>query len=71
MTAKTGEKLRGHIARGHWKNYTEDKPLFGKLVGTYWWESQFRGSKKKGVVIKDYELEPKKEGGTNGEGTSK
>ena len=71
QSTKTGEKLRGHIARGHWKNYTEDKPLFGKLVGTYWWESQFRGSKKKGVVIKDYELEPKKEGGTNGEGTSK
>jgi hypothetical protein len=27
--------------RGHFKTYTEDKPLFGRHVGTWWWSPIF------------------------------
>lgn len=53
---KTGDQLRMHIARGHYKTYTEDKPLFGRYTGTFWWEAQFRGNKKKGLVNKNYQV---------------
>ena len=53
---KTGDRLRMHIARGHYKTYTEDKPLFGRYTGTFWWEAQFRGNKKKGLVNKNYRV---------------
>ncbi len=46
--------LRSHIARGHFKTYTEDAPLFGKITGTYWWMPYLRGSKGKGKVDKRY-----------------
>lgn len=45
-----------HFCRGHFKRFTAEKPLLGKHVGTYWWEHQARGSRKKGEVIKDYEV---------------
>src|SRR5205823_1725124 len=45
-----------HICRGHFKNYTEDAPLFGKRVGTYWWGAQVRGKAEEGVVEKDYRV---------------
>jgi hypothetical protein len=44
-----------HLCRGHFKNYDE-KPLFGKYRGTYWWSPMVRGTEKNGVVAKDYEL---------------
>jgi len=44
------------LFRGHFKTYTKDKPLFGKLVGKYWFKPHARGNKKKGVVVKDYSL---------------
>lgn len=50
----TGE-YRHHICRGHFKNFTAERPLLGRHVGMYWWEQQFRGNKEKGEVIKDYE----------------
>lgn len=34
---------RRHLARGHFKTFTEDAPLLGKHVGTYWWGWQVRG----------------------------
>jgi hypothetical protein len=43
-----------HTCMGHWKIYTKEKPLFGKYVGKYWWQSMFRGDKTKGVIDKDY-----------------
>lgn len=49
---------RIHLCRGHFKEYTEDKPLFGKLTGRYWWQPSVRGRKEKGVVLKDYEMRP-------------
>jgi hypothetical protein len=45
-----------HICRGHFKTFTTDAPLFGKLTGTYWWPQHVRGSKKEGVVVKDYRV---------------
>jgi hypothetical protein len=45
-----------HICRGHFKSYTDTAPLFGKLTGTYWWESFARGSPEAGHVEKDYRI---------------
>ncbi|MFH1691830.1 MAG: hypothetical protein ABIC68_04595 [Candidatus Omnitrophota bacterium] len=45
---------RVHLCRGHFKEYTIEKPLFGKLTGLYWWQPHVRGQNKKGIVIKDY-----------------
>jgi hypothetical protein len=45
---------RVHLCHGHFKNYTEGNPLFGKYTGRYWWQPFVRGNKKKGVVMKDY-----------------
>jgi hypothetical protein len=44
-----------HICRGHFKTY-EDRPLFGRLHGTWWWQDSVRGSIEAGVVDKDYEV---------------
>lgn len=53
---KTGLKHALHICRGHFKTYTDEKPLFGKRTGTYWWPQTVRGSKARGEVVKDYSL---------------
>lgn len=47
---------RRHLARGHFKTFTEDAPLLGKHVGTYWWGWQVRGQEDKGVIEKTYAL---------------
>jgi len=44
-----------HICRGHFKNF-DDKPLFGKLKGTYWWPMHTRGSVEQGEIKKDYSI---------------
>lgn len=43
-----------HLCSGHFKTYTEEAPLFGKIVGRWWWHSHTRGNKIHGEVIKDY-----------------
>ena len=47
-----------HICRGNFAEYTAEKPLFGKYVGRFWRPSHVKGSKKVGVVEKDYSIEP-------------
>lgn len=47
-----------HICRGHFATYTEDKPLFGNVVGTFWKPSHVRGNIKNGAVVKDYSVSP-------------
>ena len=42
-----------HICRGHFKAY-EERPLFGRLRGTWWWQDHVRGAIEAGVVEKDY-----------------
>ena len=36
---------------------TEENKLFGKYVGLWFWHLHIRGNKKKGIVVKDYEIE--------------
>ncbi|MHB8383745.1 MAG: hypothetical protein ACYDC3_15560 [Candidatus Binataceae bacterium] len=43
-----------HICRGHFKTYDEENPLFGKLVGTFWWQAHVRGDSRFGTVSKEY-----------------
>ena len=47
---------RVHLCRGHVREYTEEKPLFGKLVGKYWIPPHVRGDKKQGMIKKDYQV---------------
>lgn len=51
---KNGLKKALHICRGHFATYTDDKPLFGKVTGTFWKPMHVRGSKERGEVKKDY-----------------
>lgn len=41
-------------ARGRFKTFTEDAPLLGKHMGTYWWGWQVRGQEGSGVMEKTY-----------------
>lgn len=45
-----------HHRIGHFKTYTEQLPLMGKHVGTYYWKPEMRGDKKEGEVKKDYKV---------------
>ncbi|MGL4612296.1 MAG: hypothetical protein ACRCYY_21905 [Trueperaceae bacterium] len=56
-----GLKKALHICRGHFKTYTADKPLFGKVTGTFWHPMHVRGSKEHGEVKKDYKILPRHE----------
>lgn len=51
---KTGLKQALHICRGHFKDFSKGKGLFGKYKGLYWWDSAVRGSVSEGIVDKDY-----------------
>lgn len=57
----TGEHNRIHFCRGHFKEYTADAPLFGRITGLWWWQPHVRGQNKDGIVMKDYEIEAKGE----------
>ena len=54
-SASSGISNRLHLCRGHFKRYTEDKPLFGRYTGLYWWQPHIRGADRSGAVIKDYD----------------
>jgi hypothetical protein len=45
-----------HICRGHFATYSPDRPLFGRVSGTFWKPMHVRGSEKAGVVVKDYDV---------------
>ena len=45
-----------HAVRGHFKEYTKERPLFGRLVGRWWWPPSQRGDKKEGEIIKEYDI---------------
>jgi hypothetical protein len=51
---------RVHLCRGHFKTYTEEKPLFGRITGRYFWQPSVRGTKSKGIVMKNYEIKTEK-----------
>lgn len=53
----SGDAVREHKVRGHYKVYTEENPLFGKTwTGSIYVEWQVRGSRKKGAVDSDYDV---------------
>lgn len=54
--AANQDMMARHRVRGHFKTFTEDAPLFGKVVGTFWWGWQVRGNAKNGVVVSDYKI---------------
>lgn len=54
---ETGLKKALHICRGHFSTYTTERPLFGKVSGTFWVPSHIRGSKSEGEIIKDYSVD--------------
>ena len=61
LTSEGGIEVAGlakalHICRGHFKTY-EERPLFGRLRGTWWWQDHVRGAIEAGVVEKDYLVE--------------
>jgi hypothetical protein len=56
ISEPTGEHNRIHYCRGHFKEYTAEAPLFGKITGLWWWQPSVRGKNKEGVVIKDYNI---------------
>lgn len=58
-----GLKKALHICRGHFKDYSQGKGLFGKYQGLYWWDMHTRGDIKEGIVAKDYNVNPPKEAG--------
>lgn len=43
-----------HIVRGHFKTFTEDRKLFGRHTGTYWWSPTLKGDASAGVTVSDY-----------------
>jgi hypothetical protein len=51
-----GLKRALHIVRGHFSTYTSERPLFGKIPGTFWIPSHARGSLEEGVVVSDYKV---------------
>jgi hypothetical protein len=49
-----------HICRGHFRTYTEEKKLFGRLIGSFWIPAHLRGSAEIGEVKKDYSVDTEK-----------
>jgi len=52
-----GGSMASHIVRGHFRTYTEDAPLLGKHVGTFWVPSFVRGNKEHGDSAHDYRVD--------------
>jgi hypothetical protein len=51
-----GLKKALHIVRGHFSTYSEERPLFGKVAGTFWVPAHTRGEIKQGIVVSDYNV---------------
>jgi len=54
--AECGISRAMHICRGHFATYTQESPLFGKYIGTFWRPDHVRGKASDGVVVKDYRV---------------
>lgn len=46
-----------HRVRGHFKTHGPEAPLFGKHVGTWFWEDQAVGDLEQGRVVSDYRVQ--------------
>jgi hypothetical protein len=47
---------REHQVRGHFRYYTEERPLFGRYSGMIWVPDHERGSDQLGHIQKDYDV---------------
>lgn len=56
LAEEDGSGLPLHTVRGHFKEFTEAAPLFGRYVGRFWWHSHIRGKESLGKVEKDYRI---------------
>jgi hypothetical protein len=45
-----------HLVLGHMKTYTEERKLFGKYVGTWWWQPYVKGNPENGFIGKEYHV---------------
>lgn len=45
-----------HVCRGHFRTYSEQRKLFGRISGTFWVDEHTRGSEASGTVVKDYKM---------------
>lgn len=47
-----------HICRGHFRTYSEDRPLFGQpgRHGTFWTPQHVRGAQESGAVVASYKI---------------
>ena len=39
----SGDAVACRLVRRHLKTYTADAPLFGRIVGRYWWQAHMAG----------------------------
>ncbi len=54
--APDGEPIPVHWVRGHFKEYTLDRPLLGRYIGLFWWQPHLAGRNVKAFVDKQYVL---------------
>lgn len=60
-TSTSGDLLPLHIVRGNFATYTEERPLFGRYVGTFWRPAHIRGNAERGVVQHAYTVDAPEE----------
>jgi hypothetical protein len=56
QSGTTGLQRALHICRGHFATYSPERPLFGRLSGTFWVPAHVRGTAEAGMVGKDYRV---------------
>lgn len=54
--SKATHQRREHMVRGHFRYYSEEKPLFGHTSGMIWIPAHERGESDIGRIQKDYEV---------------
>lgn len=45
-----------HWVRGHFKVYSEQRPLFGRYHGGFWWQPHLAGRDEQRIIEKSYEV---------------
>jgi hypothetical protein len=53
----SGMAVAVNWARGHFKTYNSERPLFGQHVGRFWWQRHQRGLDKSHLVRTTYKVE--------------
>lgn len=53
----SGRRKREHVVRGHFRYYTEERPLFGRVSGMVWIPEHQRGDSGLGSIGKGYIVE--------------